>query len=416
MAAHSDNVTQVSANEQSDWVHSVLAGFAYQENSADLVAHVQAQATYNTYQNKTFGDEKLFDLNSSAVWTISPQRSLWTLQDEYQQGLINSLGVDTPANRTNINVLSTGPDVYLRLAPVHRLAFGARVGDVYTGQVNADNKRFNGTAAWLYETSPRTTLSLNYQILDVRFDDAVVNNDFTTQDIFFRTLYRPSRSQLTLDLGASHVNLDRGNDLRGTLGRLSWNRELTTESNLGATFGKEFLNTGSAVLATTDITVPPGSAPPSSSVSTTTITGDVFTSKGGTVYYNRRSSQFRMQLIAGQKKLDYAQEPLDNRETTGHMELGYFFSAVTKATLYTNYTRTEYLDFSRRDTDQIFGLRFDHNLKRTVSVGLEVSRAERRSTISAADFVDNRLFLTLLYSSGSLFTPSTVNPLPSTSR
>lgn len=49
MGEHSDNIARVSANEQSDWIHSLLAGFAYQERTIDVVAQVLAQATYNNY-------------------------------------------------------------------------------------------------------------------------------------------------------------------------------------------------------------------------------------------------------------------------------------------------------------------------------------------------------------------------------
>ncbi len=405
MGEHSDNITLASTNKQSDWIHTALAGFAYQENSADVVAHVLAQATYNTYQHNTFGDETLFDMDSYAVWTMSPQRLFWTVQDTYQQGLINSTGVDIPTNRTNLNVLSTGPNAYVRLSPVHTLAFGAQVGDVYTGQANADNKRFNGTTAWLYELSARTTLSLNYQILAVRYDDAVLNNDFSTQDRFFRVQYQPSRSQFTMDLGASHVNFDRGNDLDGTLARISWNRQANLESNYGATFSKEFSNTGTAILGATDTSVAAGSVPTPSDFTTATITADVFESKGGTVYYNRHSTLFGMQLLAGRRKLDYATEPLDNKETDGRLELDYFVSALTTATLYSQYTRTEYLDFFRRDTDQSTGLRLNYLLTRTVSVALQASRNQRRSTDPTLGYVDNRLLLSVLYSSGPLFAP-----------
>ncbi len=406
MGEHSDNIARVSTNEQSDWIHSLLAGFAYQERTIDVVARVLAQATYNDYQKNTFSDETLFDLNSSVVWTLSPQRSFWTVQDDYQQGLLNSTIPDTPANRTNLNVFSTGPDVYVRLAPVHTLAFGARVGDVYTGAANADNKRFNGLAGWQYQSSPTTTLSLNYQVLDVKFEDSTLNNDFTSQDVFFRVQFHPSRSQYILDLGATHINFDRGDDLRGTLARLSWLRELTPQSSFGASVSKEFSNTASDVLAATPATGPAGGEPSApSGISRAVITGDVYETKGGTIFYTHRGSQVGVQFLAGRRKLDYETTPQDNKATNGRLQIDYFFSAASTATLFTEYTRTEYLDFIRRDTDQNSGLRFDYHITRAVSVGLEGSRTERRSTDSTMGFVDNRLLLTLLYSSGPLFTP-----------
>jgi hypothetical protein len=404
-AEHSDNITRVATNTQSDWIHSLLAGFAYQERSADLIAHVLAQATYNTYQNKTYGDEKLFDMNSYAVWTVSPQRFFWTVQDDYQQGLIDSTGVDTPTNRTNLNVLSTGPDLYVRLAPVHTLAFGARVGDIYTGRANVDNRRVTGTAAWMYALSSHTTLSLNYQALAVKYDDPALNDDFTTQDTFFRTQYRPSRSQFTLDLGESRVNFDRGEDLRGTLARMSWNRELTPESNVGASYSKQFLNTGTAVLEAAAMNVATGTPPAPSGIPTGVITADVYRSQGGIVYYNRRSTAFGLQFQAGRRQLDYVTVPLDSKETEGRLQLSYFATAATTATLYTDYTRTQYLDFVRRDIDRNTGLRLDHRLTATVSVAVQGSRTQRDSTDPALSYVDNRVLLFVLYRSGPLFAP-----------
>lgn len=394
-AEHSDNITLVSANERSDWIHSLFAGFAYQENTTDLVARVLAQATYNQYQRNSFGDQTLFDLNSSAVWTISPQRFFWTLEDTARQALIDSTSADTPTNRTTVNVLSTGPDVSLRLAPVHTLTFGARVGDVYTGRVNADNKRFNGSAGWLYQLSSVTALSLNYQILDVRFDNTTFYNDYTRQDFFFRARYQPSLSQYLLDLGTTSLSYDRGNDRRGTLARLSWSRELTPQSAFGAFLNREFSDTGSAVLAAT----------PPVELSQTVATGDAYETKGGSVFYNRRGNRIGMQFQAGRDVRDFATTPQDRKEANGRLQIDYFLSAVSTVTLFAYYTQSEYTDLVRRDTIQNLGLRFDHRLTRTVSLGLEGRRNERRSTDSTLEFVDNRALLTLLYSSGPLFTP-----------
>lgn len=400
-AEHSDNIRLTSTDERSDWIHTLLTGFAYQENSADLVARVHAQATYYDYQRSSFDNETLFDLNSSAVWTISPQRFLWTLEDNYQQGLVNSTGVDTPANRTNLNVLSTGPDVYLRIAPVHTLALGARVGDVYTGQVNADNKRFTGTAGWLYQYSPTTTLSLNYRALDVKYDNTVLNNDFVTQDVFFRGQFQPSRSQYVIDLGNTRTSFDRGADVKGTLARFSWIRQATQESRFGVSASRELSNTGTDVLGTTSA----GETAAPSGLTRTVITGDVYTSKGGTIFYTRRGSLFGAQFEASRRKFDFATTPQDRKETDGRLQIDYFVSALTTASLFTQYTRTEYLNFFQRDTERSSGLRLDHHLNRTVSLGLEARHHDRDSTVSSLNFVDNRALITIQYSSGPLFTP-----------
>lgn len=393
--SHSDNITRAPSNEISEVTHSYLAGFAYMERTVDLVAHVLAQGEFLDYQDDVFGDESIYNVDASAIWIISPQRFFWTLEDTARQALIDSTSADTPTNRTTVNVLSTGPDVSLRLAPVHTLTFGARVGDVYTGRVNADNKRFNGSAGWLYQLSSVTALSLNYQILDVRFDNTTFYNDYTRQDFFFRARYQPSLSQYLLDLGTTSLSYDRGNDRRGTLARLSWSRELTPQSAFGAFLNREFSDTGSAVLAAT----------PPVELSQTVATGDAYETKGGSVFYNRRGNRIGMQFQAGRDVRDFATTPQDRKEANGRLQIDYFLSAVSTVTLFAYYTQSEYTDLVRRDTIQNLGLRFDHRLTRTVSLGLEGRRNERRSTDSTLEFVDNRALLTLLYSSGPLFTP-----------
>lgn len=410
VATHSDNITLVPTNERSDWIHSLLAGCAYQENSTDLVARVLAQAEYNTYQKNTFADEPRYYLDSSAVWTISPQRLFWTLEDAARQALINSTAVDTPANRTNVNVLSTGPGVVLRFSPVHSLALDARASDVYTGQANADNKRFNGSAGWLYQASSVATYSMNYQTLDVKYDDSTLNNDFMRQDLFARAQYRPSRSQYVLDLGVTDLNRDRGNDLSGTLARLSWIRQLSPESTFGISASTELSDTSTDILAASEIltapTVVPEQAAMIAAQSQYVITSDVYHAKHGEIVYTRRGSQFGWQLQASQRKFDYETIVTDSRkETGGRLQINYFYSEATTATLFTTYIKTEYLNFVRRDTDRYSGIRFGYRLTRTISLGLEANRTDRTSTDPTSNYVDNRMLLSVLYSSGPLFTP-----------
>ncbi|HSB02329.1 MAG TPA: hypothetical protein VLE49_16885 [Anaerolineales bacterium] len=394
-AEHSDNIFRVSTNEQSDTIHSLTAGFAYQEKSIDLVARIIGQATYNTYQQDSFGDETLFDLDSSVVWTISPQRFFWTLVDRSTQGLLNSTSADTPANRSNFNVLSTGPDFYLRISPVQTLSFGARASDVYTGRANFDNKRFRSTAGWLYQSSPITTLSLNYQAEKVKYDDSLLYDDYTNEEIFLRADFRPSRSQYLIDLGVTNINYNRGNDVSGSLARLSWIRQSTPESSFGASIRKEFSDAGRAALDT---------ALPVSQGAASTINADVYTTKGGNVFYNHRGSQFGVQFQAEKRKLDYETTPQDRDETYGLLELKYFFVSATTVTLFTEYTRTKYLNIVLRNTDQTTGLRLDYFATRSVSLGLEGRHIERDSTDPLSSYVDNRVLFTIQYSSGPLFT------------
>jgi hypothetical protein len=409
LATHSDNITRVSSNERSDWIHSLLAGIAYQENSVDLVARVLAQAEFNNYKNSTYGDQALYYVNSSAVWTLSPQRYFWTVEDTARQALINSAAVDTPANRANVNVLSTGPDFIFRFSPVQTLALGARVGDVYTGRADSDNKRFNGSVGWLYQASSVTTYSLNYQAVDAKFDNSTLNGDFTRQDVFVRGEYRPSRSRYSLDLGKSDINRASGNDLSGTLARLSWIRQLSPESTFGLSASREFTDTGTDLLAASQIsttnTVATTQPIPATVLTTDVLTSDVYLTKREDIFYNYRSSQFGVQFQANQRNLDFETTLQDRKETNGSLVIDYFYSGATTASVFTVYTKTKYMNFVRQDTDRDSGIRVSYRITRTISLGLEGRRTDRATTDVTQNYVDNRLLFSVLYSSGVLFTP-----------
>lgn len=407
MATHSDNITREASNERSEVVHSYLAGFSYLENTADLVARVFAQATYYDYQDDVFTDEDVYNLNSSLVWTISPQRFTWTVEDAYEETQIVATAADTPANRTNINVFSTGPDLYVRLNPVNTLAFGARVGNVSTSEANIDNDRLSASARWLYEANSYSAYSLNFETLNVNYDDTISNIDYTRHDAFARVDYHPSRSQYLIDLGATKISPERGKELEGSLTRLSWIRQLTQESSFGLSASGEYADTGADILAASTaagLTIgAPGST--TTTLSSDVVTGDVYYAKRANMFYTRRGSQFRVNFSANTQDIDFEITPQDRKENAGFLEVGYFYSETTSVILFTEQTKIEYQNFFRRDTDRDSGIRLGYRVSRSIGLELEGRRTDRSSTDPNAEFEENRIFLSILYSSGQLFAP-----------
>ncbi|MBI3546661.1 MAG: hypothetical protein HY081_08745, partial [Gammaproteobacteria bacterium] len=427
-ATYSDNIARTPSRERSDWIHSLIAGVGYRENTTDIVAQVLAQAEYRTYQNNSFSDETIFNLNSSLLWVISPQRFTWSVVDTFRQSQTNPTLADTPANRSNVNVFSTGPDFYLRFSPVNTLAFGGRVANVYTGDANADNNRFSGTTSWLYQSSSISTYSLNYQLTDVRYSNSTLNNNFTRQDVFLRAQFQPTLSRYVLDVGSTQLNRERGKDLTGSLTRFSWTRQSTPEATFGASVSQEFSDTGTDILAASAISSSPMAASAAGAGSPTTtagsggtsdsgsvsviapdvLTSDVYYAKRGSVFYARRGSRTGVRFEAYRNDLDYETFPLDRRESGARFQFDYYYSSAITAGFFTEYTQTKYLNppnYPRKDNDQDTGVRVDFRANRTISLGVEGRHTLRNSTIAAADFTENRVLFSIAYSTGPIFTP-----------
>jgi hypothetical protein len=392
-ATRSDNIERVppNADERSDTINAYLFAFSYLENSSNLLARVLAQAEFRDYREEIFGDETVYNLKSSLVWTLSPQRFTWTVEDTYDETQITPTVADTPANRTNVNVFSTGPDFYIRLNPVHTLALGARLGNVYTGRANTDNDRVSGSARWLYQSTAITTYSLNFDTLKVNYENSALNN-YLNHNVFLGVDYRPSRSQYLVDLGVTRFDPDRGETLDEMLVRLSWIRHLTPESRLGVSASGEFLDTGADLLEASTSSVP---------LATQTagvVTSDVYYTRRGSIFYIRQGSQLVIDVSLFSQELDFEILPEDRKENGGQLKLDILYSGTTTVTLIGKQTRSDYLNFVRRDTDSDVAIRLGYRLTRSVNLGLEGRRLSRSSTVSAGEFDENRVLLSLLYS------------------
>ena len=399
---YSDNIEHVPVNPQSEWINSVMAGIGYAENTPDFVAHVLSTAQYLNYEHNVFANDTLFNLDSSAIWTISPQRFNWAVSDVYRQLPVDITETETPANRENVNVFSTGPDFFLHISPVHTVTLGARYGNFYTSSSDTDNNSASGYVRWLYQSTPRTTYSLNYEIQDVKYKDDVSNENYTQQNLFASAHTRLARSEYILDLGATKIALDRTGDVDQTTGRLAWVYQINPDSSMGASYGALFSNTANDVLAAS--TPAPGPSPsPAPVVQPSGVTSETYRTKREDAFYTLHSSRFGAALQVFGEDVDYQVTPDDNRKYGGILQLSYYYSDTVAATLFGDYTKTHYKILTRDDTDRDAGLRFAYRVRRDILMTLEGRRIERTSTDPAEPFTDNRVLFAVLYSSGPVF-------------
>jgi hypothetical protein len=398
---YSSNITQVPVNAQKEWINSVMAGVGYAEYTPDLAARVLSQVQYDKYEY-VFGEETLFNLDSSAVWTVSPQRFNWSVQDVYRQLPIDLTVTETPINRENVNVFSTGPDFLLHFSPVQTLVLGARYGNFYTAHTNTDNNNSSGFARWQYQATSQMTYSLNYEVLDVKYKDDVANNNFKQQNLYFRADSRPSRSEYILDLGTTQINQDRNSVVRQGSGKLSWVREINPETNMGASVGAGSSNTGNDVLAASTAAAGPTPSP-APIVQPSAVTSDVYRTKRADAFYMHHSSQFGTSLQVFGQDVNYQLTPDSNRQSGGNLLFSYYYSDTFTSTLFGGYSKTKYTTLIRRDIDRDAGLRFAYRVGRDILMTLEGRRTERASTDPNAPFTENRVLFTVLYSSGPVF-------------
>ncbi len=408
---YTDNIQRVPANPQEDWINSVLAGVAYRENSPELAARVQAQVEYRDYTREIYQDETLFNLNTAAVWTIKPQRLLWSLEDRYDQIPQDATLALTPSNREAANIFTTGPDLLVYLNPVDVLVFGVRIGNTWFQQSDADSMRYVGTLRWRHQTNANANYSLNYEAQKVMFTDApappvtAALQNFLREDIYMRLDRRHALSRLVADLGGTRIDPEIDEKYSKPLVRLNWAQRLSSESALGVAFSREYMDIGSSLLsgvvdptAPEPVAVAPAIPPDISS-------GDIYYSQRSEVFYNRTGSYLALHADGYQRDIDYETTSQDRIETGGRALVTYNLSATFAASLLGMTLRTEYQNFSRIDRDVDYGIQFTYRINEHLSLSLGGRHFERNSTDAPSSYTETRGLLGLLYSTHPVFVP-----------
>lgn len=401
---YSDNIGRTSSNPKQEWINSAIVGIAYRENGPALAAHVLAQAEYRDYKHNIYRDESLYDVDASLLWWISPQRLNWVLIDRYEQITRDITSPDTPDNRINSNVLSTGPEFLVRFGQVNTLVLGLRYGNASYSDAALNNHRYGASARWRYTVNTRMTYSLNYEAEQVRYEDDIRYSNLTRHDVFARMDMRQARTNFQLDLGTTRIEREQTGETDGYLGRLTWSQQLTSASSVGILLAGEYLDAGTVLLSTAT-----GSTPTSGSPSTSPVpseaTNDYFYTKRTELYYTRNDYAFALNARAYYRDIDYEFAAQDRQEGGGQLEISYNPFSLFGVTVYGNHLDVKYQSSTREDRDNEAGLRFRHRLSRHLSTTLEGRRIWRYSTDAFQEYIDNRVIFTLLYASSPLFVP-----------
>ncbi len=407
-AEYSDNIRLVPTNAEDELTQVLSAGFQLTHSGPELDAQARGRAAYRYYQHDAFTNEASFGLSGSLVWKPRPDAFHWTVEEVYTQIVVDPRLADTPANRLDANVLSTGPDIFWRVSAVHRLQLGGRFvwstfdtrenTAVVPGSAATDSTRQNARIAWYYRYSPRTEFSVSHLAESAELDDpsASANFDFRRYDTTFGLTNRVVRNNFELTVGNTRIERPNRPDAEGTLGRLSWLREITSVSSFSLTASRSLSDTVRELLTTNQDTA----------VGTTTASvasRDIFVSRRIAAAYSRRATPNSMTLSAFRAERVFEQAATTNEESKGaNVELGRTFGAAVTATVSTGYSETLFPSVPREDKTRSASIGLRYQFGRTVSTSLAYVRQSRASTNPGAEYVENRVVVSLDYNSPPL--------------
>ena len=393
LAKH-DNVDLALNSPGDEWVNTITGTINVIENSANLVANIDATVSIEKYKNDSSQNTTYADLNLNTLWIISPSRFEWLVSDVYTQTLINPLQSDTQSNREDINIFTTGPNYYWRLNSQHNINFEARFQKTYYSTTNGDSDRISTALGWVYRVNSSISASLNAEFATLDYNDNTLS-DYMNNDLFVRVAYQGGRNIFAAEAGISNFDFETQDNIKGNRYLLSLQNQRTTNSDIFLEFSHRISDEATEILSDAQ-----DSLPDINSITPTSAGTDIFIEDNINIRYNKITNRFGFFAEIEDTKRDYVtQDELDIHSFLVLIQPTINFSQTASLNLEVMQMKTIYENSidDREDIDTTYTLRYDKSISRNTRWSLSVETERRKSTVPTNDYEDNRIFATLSY-------------------
>src|SRR5262249_34823346 len=257
-ASYETNIDRTETNVRPEITESILAGFALAENTGDVNGRVIAQVERRHFVNGTFSDDTTAFLDGFGLWTISPRRLSWLLEDTFREVQLDLTTPDIPTNRAKSNSLNPGPNYTLPLSATNSILLAGRYGRFDIQNSVSDNRRYGVLVSGIHSLSPQSRISANYEATRTYFEpEATPFPKVLREDEYFRYESLYAGSGATIDIGSSRVTRYGGDPLVGNIYRFSLIKALGPDSAIRAVYADEISDTFSDLVRGINLTSSP---------------------------------------------------------------------------------------------------------------------------------------------------------------
>jgi hypothetical protein len=252
--AESDNVTLVPTNKVSQTMALADVDFDVKKQSRLFDVDARGNFTDINYLQGAYGNQVIGRFDGAAHVALIPERLTWALTDDFGQAALDPFTPVTPANLENVNYVSTGPDLNMRLGPTGFVNASARFARAQYATSPFNSNRFLGNLAWGLQLSAQSSASLNGDTERVLFDDTALNSDFERTSGFGRYEVHGARTDFLGDLGVTTISqsgnsttfnqggtftpINQGGSTTGALARIELARKLSSAAKLTLSAGR----------------------------------------------------------------------------------------------------------------------------------------------------------------------------------
>jgi hypothetical protein len=331
-----DNVNLAPSNKVSQTLAVADVDVDYKQQSRLFDVDAKGNFTDIDYLQGAYSNQLVGRFDGTAHASLIPEKLTWALNEDFGQGAVDPFAPSTPTNLEDINYVSTGPDLALRLGPTSYINLGARFARAQYETSPFDSNRALGTLAWGLQLSAQSTVSLNGNVERVMFDNTTLNTDYDRNSVFGRYEIHGARTDLTADLGATSVKQD-GTSTTGGLGRIELSRKLSTAAKLTLSAGRTLTDASASFsgLQSGALGVV-GTAPAAQ-------TSNNYTSNYASLGWQYQRNRTTISVSARWEKDDYdGDSALDNTRSGAEFRVARRLTRAFTAEIFGRYYKTDY--------------------------------------------------------------------------
>ena len=402
---YTDNARLEPDNVVNDLITIGYVGAGISEDEGPLTYNANTFFNNQSYTQDTFPDQHQLYFAGRADWVMIKDRFNWFLSDNFSQRTVNTLAANTPDNLQDTNAFNFGANIRFPISARQSFSLSPSFSQYYYEVQATDNKQYLLAANWNYLMSRVNNVGLNLSARKVNYTETDIFGNTITDTIFTNLAFIFSgqrlRSNYSINLGATNVKRDSGEDGTGFAGAINWSVNVSSRSTFETLVSTDLTDSSRVSQSLTED--PANGNPTDVQITTDVIRNGVFN-----LAYLRNDASLHSRIWGEFRKLAYSNSPSDRVIRTYGISLDYPFTQLLSSGAYISYNRTKQLDTDRLDQYHIVGGNLKYNFARNLYSSFDIKYRTKDSTFASAIYDEFSVFASLVYGFGDVQRPSRV--------
>lgn len=395
----SDNINLASQHPLSQSVLIPGLNFVYDQQGADLKAHVLGNLEYRNYPGGRFNDQTQLELAGQAAWTLAPERLDLTVQDYAGVQPLDTLASNAPGNQQQTNVFAIGPVLHFRLGDSLRGQGELRYIDSYAEKTHQfDSRRGQAALRVLKDMGPTEQLSFNLDTERVDLYNDAASSNYSRHELFGRYTSKLAHVDLDVALGGSRIDFDSaGAKTRSTpLARVSAAWRASQSSTFTLSGSRQYAD------AAQDMMLRPGESALGNAHGINTgdavVSSQVYLERTVELAYALRTERLTFSLTPRYRKLGYSGDTtLDQTGHGGNLAVDFRLRPTLTLSAFAEDETLRYHTLNRRDRTLIAGIGLTDQWTRHWSWRVSLLHQRRSSDVADQGFHENQIYFGVVY-------------------